>query len=340
MRGRHFGFLVSLCAVWITARVGFLSLASHSAIMIPKHERLAKITAAPVVVATAPDASKASHSGSVSPTRRIQRATRLEPPPALAVISLQIRPPRSHQELLMSGRQVFAPPTAYPVPEAPRKRDGSAFDLYAYSFIRAGSRGGAPLGSGQYGGSQSGLIATYALSHFAGKPDKTKLALLLRGAIAHDNIAEREVAAGLRWHPVRKVPISLTVERRFRNARSDAFAAYVAGGVSEVALPLDFRLDGFAQTGFVTRKDGGAFFDASARAERSVSQIGPLPIRAGVGLWTGGQEGIFRIDAGPTISGQIPVADTRLRISADWRFRIAGDATPASGPALTLSTAF
>jgi len=34
------------------------------------------------------------------------------------------------------------------------------------------------------------------------------------------------------------------------------------------------------------------------------------------------------------------IARTNLRLSADWRIRIAGDAAPASGPAMTLSTSF
>jgi hypothetical protein len=214
----------------------------------------------------------------------------------------------------------------------------SRFNLYAYSFIRGGTAAGG-VGSGQYGGSQSGFVASYALVRFDSAPSTTKLALLARGAIAHGNPAERELAAGLRWQPIARVPITLTAERRFRNARSDAFAAYVAGGTS-ADLPLKIQLDSFAQIGVVSGKDGGPFFDFSARTQRKFATVGAAPVSGGVGAWGGGQKGIFRIDAGPTIGTDISVAGTTLRVNADWRFRIAGDARPASGPALTLSTSF
>lgn len=337
MQGRHFGFLASLCAVWITARVGFLSILGPAGTIGRIEEVLPELPTRPRVVAAARQNWTPHPAASHLPAPRVfGRFANLQSSGAIL--------PESVRPLQIDGRlRPDGPPQGLAQPSimaaAARASEASPLAVYAYSFVRASNPRGAPLGSGQYGGSQSGIIAAYALSR-RGDTDQVELALLLRSAIAHEDIAEREVATGLRWHPVSGVPFSLTAERRFRNARTDAFAAYVAGGLSEAKLPLDFRLDAYAQAGFVTRKDGGAFFDASARAERRTGDIGGVPIRAGAGLWAGGQEGIFRIDAGPTISGQIPVADARLRISADWRFRIAGDAGPASGPALTLSTAF
>lgn len=87
-------------------------------------------------------------------------------------------------------------------------------------------------------------------------------------------------------------------------------------------------------------EDGGPFFDISSRADRKLLSAGNTPVTVGAGIWGGGQKGIFRIDAGPTVGTEIPVGDTRLHITADWRFRIAGDAAPGNGPALTLSTSF
>ena len=339
MRGRHFGFLVSLSAVWITARVGFLSISPPPEVTDQAKERQAALPRrAKAFAAIAEDRippqpavhlPKADKSD-LAPTRTSWGPSAILPEPGRP-LSAAVRLDRDEQP------QKLAQP--FLIPTTTKAHKASPLTVYAYSFIRARTSGPAPLGSSQYGGSQSGIIATYALAPFGDK-DHARLAVLLRGAIAHDNAAERELAAGLRWHPVRNVPLNLTAERRFRHARSDAFAAYAAGGVSEAKLPLDFRLDAYAQAGFVTRKNGGAFFDASARAERSVADVGAIPVRAGVGIWAGGQEDIFRIDAGPTISGDVLVANTRLRISADWRFRIAGNAQPAAGPALTLSTAF
>jgi hypothetical protein len=36
----------------------------------------------------------------------------------------------------------------------------------------------------------------------------------------------------------------------------------------------------------------------------------------------------------------MPVGRAGIRASAEWRFRVAGDAEPGSGPALTIGTAF
>jgi hypothetical protein len=125
-----------------------------------------------------------------------------------------------------------------------------------------------------------------------------------------------------------------------RNRRADAFAVYAAGGITQAALPHEFRLDAFAQAGVVSGQDGGAFFDLTGRAERRLARVGTAPVTLGGGIWGGGQAGIFRIDAGPTIGTEIDLGPANMRIHADWRFRIAGDAAPASGPALTLSTSF
>ena len=218
-------------------------------------------------------------------------------------------------------------------------RRQSGLNIYAYSFLRSGAGSSNLVGGGQYGGGQSGLIATYALASFRGTGGQSKLSILARGAIAHDDPAEREIAAGLRWQPLPRAPFTLTAERRFRNARNDAFAVYLAGGKSS-EIPLKFRLDAFAQAGVVSGKDGGAFFDLTTRAERKLTAIGKTPVTLGGGIWGGGQKGVFRIDAGPTIGTEVAIGKGRLRINADWRFRIAGDARPASGPAVTLSTSF
>jgi len=35
-----------------------------------------------------------------------------------------------------------------------------------------------------------------------------------------------------------------------------------------------------------------------------------------------------------------PIGKASVELSADWRFQVAGNALPGSGPALTLSTGF
>ncbi len=78
----------------------------------------------------------------------------------------------------------------------------------------------------------------------------------------------------------------------------------------------------------------------NAHSRKDAVRIFMAMERAGAGLCGGGQSGVFSIDVGPTVRTDIAIARTNLRLSADWRIRIAGDAAPASGPAMTLSTSF
>lgn len=333
MRGRHFGFLATLCSVWIAARVGFLgilpedrALHAKTALSAPDTRSVLAGNGASVTLAGAhPGARNAIAVFVLNPPRfrpTPMAQDRSEPTASAAAFFGDFEQPLAGSPLTTELQL----PTANAV--------SRSWSVYAYSFVRGRGQSGGSLDGGQYGGSQSGFIATYALDN------KERIAMMLRGAIAHDDTTEREIAAGLRWRPARNMPVTLTVERRFRNARADAFAVYAAGGVSQASLPLDFRLDAFAQAGLVSGKDGGAFFDMIGRAERRLVTVGKTPVTAGAGIWGGGQKGVFRIDAGPTVGTEIRVGPANVRVNADWRFRIAGDARPATGPALTLSTSF
>lgn len=229
---------------------------------------------------------------------------------------------------------VAGTPSPPAIPSHPRP-----VHFYGYSFVRKSSASGLTAPGGQYGGSQSGFIVTWDILPPRRGQDRPRLALLARGAIAHGDRSDREFAAGVRWHPLPRLPLSLSVERRFRPERPDANAAYVAGGTS-LALPRAFRLDGYAQAGFVSGPSAGPFFDMSMLADRKITGVAGGTVRAGAGLWGGGQSGTFRIDIGPAVRTDIAVAKATLRLSADWRIRVAGDAAPASGPTMTLSTSF
>jgi hypothetical protein len=207
---------------------------------------------------------------------------------------------------------------------------------YAYSFWRiSGNSSNVVAPAGQYGGSQAGLILGYDL----GEKRDEGLALLLRGATAPDRGGE-EFAVGLRWQRPAKLPLSITAERRIVIDGRDKWAVYAAGGVDPRPLPLKFKLDAYAQSGWVSGRDGGAFFDAQARAMRQVANIGDTAIKAGAGAWAGGQEGLRRVDIGPAMAVEIPVDETRLDLRLDWRQRIAGNARPGNGLALTVSAGF
>lgn len=331
MRGRPFGFLGTLCIVWILSRIGFLSILPATTGEFAQLKHSARTPVASVDGSEAMTLAEPAIADCCA-----------KPPPFLAAMHIANRPPAvTGPKLPVSPAfscplsEVAKPPPQLAVWLAPASPPPpSPFSLYAYHFHRGGSSTGGLDGREQYGGSQSGFVATYSLARNDG------LALQVRGAIAHQRLSERELAAGFRLKPFQGLPVSITAERRFRNDRRDAFAIYLVGGKSSVALPLGFKAEGFAQAGVISDKRSGAFFDFAVRADRPLIATNKVPITAGAGVWGGGQRSVFRIDAGPTIATEIPLEETRLRISADWRFRIAGDARPASGPALTLSTSF
>jgi hypothetical protein len=207
--------------------------------------------------------------------------------------------------------------------------------IYGYSFWRGGAHSDGLAPAGQYGGSQSGIIATYLLGDTITKP-----ALLLRTSLAPGGKRDREFAIGARIRPFSSVPVTLSAERRFRSNAQDNFAVYLAGGKSDVRLPAEFFLNGYAQAGIVRTKSLEHFFDGNLHVDHKLVQNKIAALQIGAGLWAGGQKGIARIDVGPSIRSDVNLGSARLRIDADWRFRLAGNARPGNGPALTISTSF
>jgi hypothetical protein len=184
------------------------------------------------------------------------------------------------------------------------------------------------------------VIAAIPVLHFSGNPDHSRLSMAGRVSVAHGSVRERELAAGVRWRPVARIPVQVIAERRFRQGRPDAFAALVAGGQSGVKLPLGFRLDGYGQAGFVSGQGGGAFADVAAQAHRSIVQSQRASFAIGAGIWGGGQDNVMRIDVGPNIRANVTAGSALFQFDASWRWRVAGHAQPGHGPAVTLSTSF
>ena len=184
------------------------------------------------------------------------------------------------------------------------------------------------------------MIAAFSFHDTTEQLQPQRLALLIRTSISHRDHEERELATGIRWRPSPKLPVTVMVERRFRSSRPSAFAIYAAGGVSEVPLPVKFRMDVFGQAGAVSGEGGGPFFDGIARADRKLAAARNVAVHVGGGIWAGGQRDILRVDVGPSLRADVAVRKVNFRLTADWRFRVAGDANPGNGPAITLSTSF
>lgn len=339
MRGRQFGFLALLAGFWCAGRI-------MTAQSVPAPQQAPKPK---TVAAQSPSTTTPQQLHRATPTPSPERIARsaghrlpVTPISALSPISAHIIPPSTALVTAQATTPWQGPATSF-APTAPsgntQVEQPRVLHVYGYSFFRKASASGLTAPGAQYGGSQSGFVATWDIVPPRRGRDRSRIALLVRGAIAHGKTPDRELSAGVRWQPLPHLPVSLSVERRFRPTRADANAAYLAGGTS-LALPRAFRMDAYAQAGIVSGSAAGPFFDFSARADRKFVQYRTSTARAGAGLWGGGQSGVFRIDVGPTVRTDIAIARTNLRLSADWRIRIAGDAAPASGPAMTLSTSF
>ncbi|GAA4827948.1 hypothetical protein GCM10023232_27990 [Sphingosinicella ginsenosidimutans] len=207
---------------------------------------------------------------------------------------------------------------------------GSRWSASAWLLARPGDgRSLAP--GGTLGGSQAGARLLYRLNGDAARP----LALAARLYAPLRRTSGAEAAIGIDWRPA-AAPLHLLAERRERIGRAgrSAFSVTLYGGRS-FALPRDFRLDSYVQAGIVGAHRREGFVDGAARLSTPAG-----PFEVGGGLWGAAQPGVARLDAGPSASIRLTAGRSTLRLSADWRFRLAGRAKPASGPALTLAGDF
>jgi hypothetical protein len=223
-------------------------------------------------------------------------------------------------EALPGPRSVRRPGAA-----APGRWSGSAWFL-------ARRDGGAALAErGSLGGSQAGVRILYRLNGDVARP----LAVSARLNTPLRDRRAAEAAVGLDWRPLPALPVHLVAERREAlgpRGRS-AFALAAHGGVSAVPLPAGVRLDAYGQAGIVGTRSRDLFAEAAARATLPAG-----PFELGAAVTVAAQPGAARLDAGPILTLRLPEA--RLRVSAEWRHRLAGDARPSSGPAFTLATDF
>ena len=215
-------------------------------------------------------------------------------------------------------------------------------------LLRAGSNGFNAPGSGLpgvnvplgfYGGSQAGAVLRYRLA----TTSPYRPSLYLRGSSGLEYPRGEELALGLSLRPVPRLPVALLLEGRVTRTVSGEIVRPAAALVSEfppLHLPLGARGEVYVQAGYVGGRDATAFVDGQARLERPLVQSGRFQLRAGGGAWGGAQRGASRLDLGPAATLSVPIGPAGARVSADYRFRVIGNAAPGSGPVLTLSAGF
>jgi hypothetical protein len=338
-------FLVGVCAGWTCARAGLLWIAAAGGTD-------SFFLLAPRPLARAGPAAAALGSTPLQAPRVAAVASPIEkadPPPEVARRSAARSPPWMPAA---PSRQVVASALALPPPEwsdlaagltsravqradaggppalaAPAQDRSRRWSLSAWAFVRRGGTDALAPG-GMLGGSQAGIRATYRLGG-----GKAPLALSARLSTPIERPQGAEAAAGLDWKPLAAVPVHLLLERRQRLGRDgrSAFDATLYGGGETRAGPL--RIDGYAQAGIVGLRRKDLFADGGVRA---TLPLGPL--RLGAGAWAAVQPNVSRLDVGP--HARVQMRPLNAALSADWRFRISGNARPGSGPAVTLAGDF
>ncbi|MCW4462657.1 hypothetical protein OK349_13145 [Sphingomonas sp. BT-65] len=215
------------------------------------------------------------------------------------------------------------PPAMLPEPAQPARWSASAW------FV---TRRGAASGGAMLGGDQAGLRIAY-------HPGSGRIALFAR-LTAPLAGRGKEAAAGVDWQPT-AAPVRVIAEYRAGlDGTPGGPALGLVAGVYGVSLPLDFRLEAYGQAGAVVRKRIDPFADGALRVTREVARAGDARLDVGAGAWGAAQREAARLDVGPSAIATVPVGDSAIRVALDWRERVAGDARPGSGPALSLGADF
>jgi hypothetical protein len=228
----------------------------------------------------------------------------------------------------------FAAPVPGPkvTPSFREEKAPPAFDrlqLSTWAMLR-GTPGPAGIsGTGTLGGSQAGARLLYRFN--------PHLAASLRTSAPINSRRGGEAALGVRYQPFLSIPVAITAERRkafgqYGTGRN-AFAAFVEGGLYGQRLPLNSSLDTYLQAGIVGAKSRDWFVDGQAAVTRPVYKN----FSAGFGVWGGAQPGLSRLDVGPRLSLRV---GSRMRVHADYRHKLVGNAEPGSGGVVTVAGDF
>jgi hypothetical protein len=234
-----------------------------------------------------------------------------------------------------------APRAVAPVPMPPSLRPRRwSFDSWA--LLRRDGAGPMSVGLGPatYGASQSGAMLRYRVD----LSSRYQPTVFARTTTALAQERENSAALGFSARPLPSVPLVAAVEGRMTDqAGGTRFqpAAYVYTQLPPVSLSRELQAEAYFQGGYVGGKFATPFADGQVRLDRKMVRIGSIDGRIGAGAWGGAQKGAARLDIGPSALVTMPLGKRMFgRVSLDWRFRVAGNAQPDSGPAMTLSAGF
>ncbi len=332
-RGRPLRFVAIVAVGWVAMRVILLwpeGATLPQAIEEALPLRTAQAAAPPIDVPI----SRSVGTRPITGVRQIHAVATLRPavltdigaaPVSLAMLNLvSFGEERPAAGPVVQTARIPAPPAMLAPRAAPNRWQASAW------FV---TRRGAGAGGAMLGGDQAGLRLARTLDR------RGRLALYAR-ASAPLSGSGRELALGVEWQPWR-APMRFMAEQRIALDRGKSGPAVaVVAGVTGVDLPFAFELEAYGQAGAVKRARVDPFADGAVRVTREVAAAGDARLALGAGTWGAAQREAARIDIGPTAVTSLPVSGQTLRIAVDWRERVAGNARPGSGPALTLGADF
>jgi hypothetical protein len=230
--------------------------------------------------------------------------------------------------------------------QAERAALHKAWRVDAYSLIRSGG-GGFVSDRPLLGGGQSGIRLGYTPGPLAPRP----IELFGRLALAHGwldpNGRSGQGAVGAAWMPLGRDGPTIGAERLIAIGREgrDAWAIRVSGGAwhaADAKLPLD--LSAYAEAGIVGAGSRSGFAGAQALALYPVAAREGTRIGIGAGVWGSVQDGggrtASRLEFGPGAQLSQRIGKATIELRGEYRFRVAGDAAPGSGPALIVATRF
>ncbi|MGZ3197062.1 MAG: hypothetical protein ACXWI1_08130 [Croceibacterium sp.] len=258
----------------------------------------------------------------------------LELAPEIAALFAAARPVEPQGPALAGGSQLPGQATARNVPM------GARWSGDTWLLLRHDSSGPLTPGEPSYGRSQAGAVLRYRLA--PSSPHRPSA--YVRATRALVSPQEAEVAAGLAARPLGGVPLSVAGELRVSQGpggREVRPAGFVVTELPPAALPLGLRAEVYAAAGYVGGRFATAFADGQARIDSHVARLGDTTeIRVGGGVWGGVQKHVARLDVGPSATVRFRLGEAASRVAIDYRWRVAGDAEPKSGPALTFSAGF
>jgi hypothetical protein len=243
----------------------------------------------------------------------------------------------AHSSATTPRLQAAPPSTGRPIsPPVGRSRwsgDG-------WLLLRRDSSGALATGEPSYGRSQTGAVLRYRLA----PSNSHKPAVYARATRSLAGPRETEFAVGFAARPLANVPVSVAGEVRAYDGptrRELRPAAFAVTELPAAKLPLGFRGEVYAQAGYIGGAFATAFLDGQARIDATIARLGGMgQLCVGGGVWGGAQKHSDRLDVGPSATIGFRLGRTLSRLAFDYRWRVAGNAQPSSGPALTISAGF